>query len=187
MRNLAIRRIFCAAGLIGVGALVGSAVVWAQGSRSAAQITACVDPATGVLSIGACRSTSLTWNTDGPPGATGPTGAAGGQGPAGPSGPSGTAVTKVVEGITKNSVPSFEAFVKCPAAMVALGGGGWPQGLEATISTTYPYTKYSGKTLIAAGWVVGVKNPKGTNTYAHVFAICAPVAKPGSAQLPVGG
>ena len=187
MRNLAIRRMLLAAGLIGAGALGGSAVVWAQGSRAAAQITACVDPTTGVLSIATCRGTSLTWNTDGPAGAQGPAGPAGAVGPAGPSGPAGTAFTRVVEGITKNSVPSFQAFVKCPTGMVALGGGGWPQGLEATITATYPYTKFSGKTLISAGWVVVVKNPKGTNTYAHVFAICVPMAKPGTAQSHAGG
>ena len=184
MRNLVIRRMLFAAGLIGVAALGGSAVVWAQGSRTTAQITACVDPTTGVLSIGACRGTSLTWNTDGPAGAQGPAGASG---PAGPTGPAGTAFTKVVEGITKNSVPSFQAFVKCPTGMVALGGGGWPQGLEATITATYPYTKFSGKTLTSVGWVVVVKNPKGTNTYAHVFAICVPTAKPGTAQSHAGG
>ena len=101
MRNLAIRRMLLAAGLIGAGALGGSAVVWAQGSRAAAQITACVDSTTGVLSIATCRGTSLTWNTDGPAGAQGPAGPAGAVGPAGPSGPAGTAFTRVVEGITK--------------------------------------------------------------------------------------
>lgn len=187
MRNLVFRRMFLAAGLIAAGALGGSAVVWAHGTRAAGQITACVDPTTGVLSISACRGTSLTWNIDGPAGAQGPAGATGAPGPTGPSGPAGTALAKVVEGITKNSVPSFQAFVKCPAGMIALGGGGWPQGLEATITATYPYTKVSGKTLISAGWVVVVRNPKGTNTYAHVFAICVPTAKPGTAQSRAGG
>jgi hypothetical protein len=62
--------------------------------------------------------------------------------------------------------------------MVALGGGGWLQGVDATVSSSYPYTKYRGQKLTAVGWTIGVKNPNGTNTNAHVYAICAPLPKP---------
>ena len=181
MRTVTIGRILVAAALVGVGALVGSAVVWAHGSRALSQITACVDPSTGALSIGTCRGTSLTWNADGQPGPTGPAGATGAQGIAGPAGPPGmalAALVKVVESTTKNSTPSFQAIAKCPAGMVALGGGGWPQGIDTTLATSYPDTKSNGKTVTAFGWVIGVKNPKGTNTYAHAYALCAPVAQP---------
>jgi len=178
MRSTMTWRILVAAGLVGLGALVGSAVVWAQGSRTTSQITACVDSVTGVLSIGTCRSPSLSWNADGQPGPAGPAGA---QGPAGPSGAPGTNLTaliRVVEETKKASMQEFQAFAKCPAGMVALGGGGWPQGLDATVIASYPYTKYSGKKLIAVGWVIVVRNPKGTNMFAHTYAICAPLPTP---------
>ncbi len=76
-------------------ALVGVGTVVAQTGRQQAEITACVDGATGHLYIAAsgraCGGSSLTWNQQGPagaPGAPGPAGAAGAPGPPGPAGSS---------------------------------------------------------------------------------------------------
>jgi prepilin-type processing-associated H-X9-DG protein len=85
LRSFAYRRLAVALSLVALGSLLGGSTLWA---RQAAEITACVERASGYLKVGgSCGSgETLTWNQQGPPGPKGDTGPAGPQGPAGPRG-----------------------------------------------------------------------------------------------------
>jgi hypothetical protein len=140
-------------GQVGVAAvvvgLVGAAVVQAGGAAervAAAEITACVDPATQHLYLGPCGrgASTVSWNKDGPqgpagpqgaPGPTGPQGPAGPQGatgPAGPAGPTGqgqatslkpSSIHVYMKGLEPKKLGGYTLYVFCPHGWRAVGGG----------------------------------------------------------------
>jgi hypothetical protein len=108
-------RVLRAAGLVALGALVGSGALRAGALATQAELRACINAPDGHLYLaGRCPGESLTWNQEGPAGpqgTPGPQGASGPQGPPGPPGPQGppgppgpkggaSAVAKMSAGLT---------------------------------------------------------------------------------------
>ena len=75
-----------------VAVLAGAGAVWAAGTRTQAEIRACIETSTGHLYLPGsrgCPSQSLAWSDTGAPGPAGPQGQTGPQGAPGPPGPAG--------------------------------------------------------------------------------------------------
>ncbi len=167
-------------------ALIGVGTVIAQTGRQQAEITACVDGATGHLYIApsgrACGGSSLTWNQQGPAGSPGATGPAGAAGPPGPPGPAGSSSSqgefKVVSKTFK--APEYKGkqhkghfwhtFVPatslmCPSGWTALTSGhsarlvNKPTWLERAVATVdQPLTTASGRPF---GFKIGLRIESG--------------------------
>jgi hypothetical protein len=180
-----------------VAASVGAGTVLALGTRTQAEITACVEAATGHLFVpaaGRCPDASITWSQTGASGPTGPAGPAGAIGPVGPAGPAGPAgqpgkdastatrlsldavVTRTGLGISSARLGGATAV--CPSGTLATGGGGIAfdpvtnQLLgEATVARSRPNLDAAGRARSWETWFALPKDPKGL-FHVRAWVVC---------------